>query len=116
MRAVRFPNQMHSPDIDKQFIILLEKSTHGRLLRKRVGMSARQAAVFRYRHSQGGISSDLKNLWLAKAGLLSIVKYSDADLLSLLNFYDHLSQAGKELGHDYAIGKWLAMREHQSAR
>lgn len=64
--------------------------------------------MMRWRHTKkNDISLELKLRVLQQAGVpLETYKYNHADMVSLLNYYQHCSMAARELGNEYIVEKW----------
>lgn len=99
---------MNTDAIDKAFRDLVSK----RNVHLKLGETSRTIINHRYKLKHGiPISLDTKLQLLQKSGWRqSEAKYTRADLVSLLKFYDKASAAAKAHGHAYIIEKWEVKR------
>lgn len=108
---------MDLQEINNQFEKLLEKGVEGIALRKKIGMSATQAATYRHDITNDSpISLEKKIRWLQKAGykIAGDNGYSHNDLVGAVKEALRSSEAAKRHGAEYIVEKYLTKKNAKS--
>lgn len=104
---------MNTKQIHEAFDKLLETSPAGHALQRRAGITAQQAATYRYLlKKRARLKLETKLHYLKLAGLIDTDRqhYTKNDMLSFARFALHpKNKQALTLGMDYLLDKWHAI-------
>ena len=104
---------MNLQQINKSFEKLLDKGGDGVALRKKIKMSAAQAATYRHDiNTDSPISLEKKIIWLQRAEIkiADEKQFTKKDLVAVANLVIKSSKAAKEMGAEYIVEKFIGKK------